>query len=615
MAVIVWLIAAGCQPSHYRKQKDEAAADIIAQKQQEALGRTEPFSINRPSSIFRRRLLEDQNLPYVGPASLGSDQLEPIPHWPKDDYLKEQQALTTEGKLDPNTSVTLTLLQSLEIGARNSFDYQSRKEDVFRSALSLDLERNEFRTIFNGQYNSNINSDTRGESTVTGTVNSADIGVNRKLENGMDLSSALAVDLANLLTMNQASSLGLVADASVSVPLLRGSGKHIVTEPLTQAERNVIYAIWDFERFKKQFAVQVASNYLSVLSQLDTMKNSEDDYRSRISSARRSRRLADAGRIQEIEVDQAVQNELQARRRWISAQQQYQRQLDSFKTLLGLPADAKINLDPNDLNILTAPSLELIKNIARKEETRYDSQTPPADAPINLVPPTHEGAGPLELEEEVALQLAFDHRLDLWVAQGRVFDAQRAVVVAADALGAELTLFGSANWGESRSSVGSAVQDDAKLRLNDGTYSALLTLDLPLERTREAINYRNSYIQLESSLRDVQTLEDDIKLQIRNELRDMLELRENLAIQSQSVFVAEKRVKSVTLFLEAGRAQMRDLLDAQDAKLAAQISLTSAVVDYRVAELQIQRDMGVLQVNENGIWQEYTPEKVNNDQK
>ncbi len=615
MAVMVWLIAAGCQPSHYRKQKDEAAADIITQKQQEALGRTEPFSITRPSSIFRRRLLEDQNLPYVGPASLGSDQLEPIPHWPKDDYLKEQQALTTEGKLDPNTPVTLTLLQSLEIGARNSFDYQSRKEDVFRSALSLDLERNEFRTIFNSQMNSQLTTDTRGPDTVTGTVNSADAGVSRKLENGMDVSSALAVDLANLLTMNQASSLGLVADASVSVPLLRGSGKHIVTEPLTQAERNVIYAIWDFERFKKQFAVQVASNYLSVLSQLDTMKNSEDDYRSRIASARRSRRLADAGRIKEIQVDQAAQEELQARRRWIAAQQQYQRQLDSFKTLLGLPADAKINLDPNDLKILTAPSLELIKNIAQKEENRYDSQTPPADAPINLVPPTHEGAGPLELEEEVALQLAFDNRLDLWIAQGRVFDAQRAVVVAADALGAELTLFGSANWGESRSSVGSAVQDDAKLRLDDGTYSALLTLDLPLERTREAINYRNSYIKLESSLRDTQSLEDDIKLQIRNELRDMLELRENLAIQVQSVFVAEKRVNSVNLFLEAGRAEIRDLVDAQDALLAAQISLTSAVVDYRVAELQIQRDMGVLQVNENGIWQEYTPEKDNDVQK
>jgi len=219
------------------------------------------------------------------------------------------------------------------------------------------------------------------------------------------------------------------------------------------------------------------------------------------------------------------------------------------------------------------------------------------------------------LEEEVALQLAFDNRLDLWIAQGRVFDAQRAVVVAADALGAELTLFGSANWGESRSSVGSAVQDDAKLRLDDGTYSALLTLDLPLERTREAINYRNSYIKLESSLRDTQSLEDDIKLQIRNELRDMLELRENLAIQVQSVFVAEKRVNSVNLFLEAGRAEIRDLVDAQDALLAAQISLTSAVVDYRVAELQIQRDMGVLQVNENGIWQEYTPEKDNDVQK
>ena len=73
--------------------------------------------------------------------------------------------------------------------------------------------------------------------------------------------------------------------------------------------------------------------------------------------------------------------------------------------------------------------------------------------------------------------------------------------------------------------------------------------------------------------------------------------------------VAEKRVRSVDLYIEAGRAEIRDLLEAQDALLSAQNSLTAAVVDYRVAELEIQRDMGLLEINANGLWREFTPEE------
>jgi outer membrane protein TolC len=80
-----------------------------------------------------------------------------------------------------------------------------------------------------------------------------------------------------------------------------------------------------------------------------------------------------------------------------------------------------------------------------------------------------------------------------------------------------------------------------------------------------------------------------------------------MGIQAKSVYVAQKRVKSVNMFLDAGRAQTRDLLEAQDALLSAQNSLTAAVVNYRIAELNIQRDMGVLQVDEKGLWQEYLP--------
>ena len=134
-------------------------------------------------------------------------------------------------------------------------------------------------------------------------------------------------------------------------------------------------------------------------------------------------------------------------------------------------------------------------------------------------------------------------------------------------------------------------------------------LDLPFERTAEQNAYRKSFISLERAVRDVQILEDDIKLAIRNTLGDLLESRESLQIQSRSVAVAQKRVNSINLFLEAGRAEIRDLLEAQEALLSAQNGLTAAIINYRIAELELQRDMGVLQIDEKGLWQEYTPKE------
>ena len=138
----------------------------------------------------------------------------------------------------------------------------------------------------------------------------------------------------------------------------------------------------------------------------------------------------------------------------------------------------------------------------------------------------------------------------------------------------------------------------------------MLSLDLPIERTAERNAYRNSLISLERATRDVQSLEDDIKFSIRDHLRTLMLAREGLKIQAAAVVVAQKRVRSSQMFLEAARIQIRDLLEAQDALLAAQNDLTSALVDYRIAELGIQRDMGVLAVNEKGLWQEFSPEDI-----
>ena len=602
------LVPLGCRsPVEHRSEADKVAAEIITAKQKEALGETEPFSIERPSDILRRRLLEQQNLALSSEASLGTDRLKPVEHWPDPDYLQAKSSGSSKDlPIEPNKPVKLSLVQALQVGARNSLEYQSNKEAVFRAALALDLTRHNFENIFNAGADSTLSGDFDADTTVNNLNTNASGGVSRTLKNGIDMSASIAINLFNLLTQGGTSSMGLSGgtDPSVTIPLMRGSGVHIAGEPLTQAERDVIYSLWDFERYKRTFSVSVARGYFNVLRQMDGVSNAEDNYRSSVASSRWSRRRADAGRIREIEVDQAIQRELGARNSWISAQEQLKSTLDSFKNTIGLPTDALIELDPNDLVQLRGRASSILEEMRTASAQGISETAPPADAPIELIPASYEEAGPLEIDESLAVKLALENRLDLQKSIGSVYDAQRDVVVKADALRAGLTLGGTGSIQDT--------DEDGNIRFDRGRYTALLSLDLPVERTLQRNQYRNSLLGLEQATRSVQSLEDQIKLSIRSELRTLLESRESLKIQAQSVVVAEKRVRSNTIFLEAGRSEIRDLLASQDSLLAAQNSLTRAVVDYRITELELQRDLGLLKVNEQGLWREFSPEVISN---
>lgn len=599
-------------PGDHRRDADKAAYGIIAEKQLEATGETEPFTIQTAADRLRNRLLLEQGLPVAGAASLGTSFLSPIPHWPNDNYLQLGGVFPPEEPIvlvPERAPLRLSLLEALQVGARNSREYQQAKEEVFLTALDLDLERNFFNTSWFGTLGGSASSDLGGDDDVSGVTGFGDASLLKRFHNGATLTGRIGIDIVKLLTQSENSSVGVFGDASISIPLLRGSGAHIFAEPLLQAERNAVYAIWEFERFKAEFAVEVAERYLGVLEVLDRVKNTEENYRSLILSVRRARALANAGQLPEIDVDQALQRELTARTRWIAARQQYAAALDSFKVFLGLPADARIELDRGELARLRAEVETRLDHLATAAQAalRTGVEVESADAPIILRDPNPAEAGPYELPEEQAIRIALHNRRDLQVVMGRVYDAQRAVVVAADALGAELTLFGSVATGERRTLSSANLDDSYSLPLDRAVYDALLTLDLPLERTEERDAYRASLVALERAVRDLQAFEDDVKFDVRSALRDLVQAREALTIESQAVALAQRRVESTDLFLQAGRAEIRDVLEAQEDLVDAQNALTSALVEYRILELQLQRDMGVLNVDENGLWQEFVP--------
>ncbi len=76
---------------------------------------------------------------------------------------------------------------------------------------------------------------------------------------------------------------------------------------MTQAERNVIYAVWRLERFKRAFAVEVTAVSLAVLQRIEEVKNTEGNYERIQNTRARAERLGEAGRLDNIQVDQAKQ--------------------------------------------------------------------------------------------------------------------------------------------------------------------------------------------------------------------------------------------------------------------------------------------------------------------
>ena len=318
--------AACISPQRAARDADATAYDIVAEKQQAALGETQSFSIDRPEDELRRRLLLDQQLPAAGPASYGRAFLAPVPKQPDGVSLDlplpdgadvvprleidvdgtrtptlatdialvqigsdlgrgaepaayDADAVPPELLLGPAAVVepeplVLRLIDALQVGARNSREYQQQKEQVYLAALALDLERDQFEFRFAATVDADVTTELEGDDTA-GVVLSPGIGVSKLWKTGALVTTRIGLDLSRLLTGDEDQSYGLFADATITIPLLRGAGVEVVTEPLQQAERDAIYAIWLFERFKAEFAVEVADRYFTVLQALDTIANSE----------------------------------------------------------------------------------------------------------------------------------------------------------------------------------------------------------------------------------------------------------------------------------------------------------------------------------------------------
>ncbi|MDZ4773256.1 MAG: TolC family protein [Planctomycetota bacterium] len=450
----------------------------------------------------------------------------------------------------------LALVEVLQIASGNSRDYQRQKERLFLAALDLTLERWRFAIQKGGTLNALVEGSGDTAEQATGD---ASFSLARLLGTGATVIGSLGLNLTRSLIgsdgWHPTSDLGV----SISQPLLAGFGARIVKEPLTQAERDLVYQVRAFERFRRTFAFDVASRFYRLLQIEDTVANQENNVANLETLSARNKALAEAGRLSDIELGQARQNELRSRNDLLNARQRLDDSRDSLKFFLGLPIQVNLPLDPTAL-----AELELGK-----------------DARIDY-------------DEEIATRFALEHRLDHQTALDRVDDASRRVEVAEDNLRAILTLNGDARL----------VSEDGKplkFDLDDTQWSVGAEMQLPFERLPQRNAYRSALIAREEALRVRVESEDQIRTDLRGDLRSALARREGYVIQANAVALAEARIESTRLKLDAGRADTRDLLEAQDSLLQAQNAVTSALIEYTLARLNLFLDMELFTIDTSGI--------------
>ncbi len=413
---------------------------------------------------------------------------------------------------------------------------------------------NQYMGGFSGGYDANPDSDVLGLE--------ANVGFNRLLASGTQISTNVAAAWVEVLTGNLRSGLTSILSMTVTQPLLRGADRRIILEDLTQAERDTLYQVRSFNRFRKTFVVSVISQYYGVLQQLDSVRNARDNYSTLTFLYERVEILANAGRLPLFELDRIRQDKLKALDVYAQAQKDYKQLLDEFKITLSLPTTADLELDEKELEALRT---------------------------VEMIPPN--------FSEDEVLETALLRRLDLSNSADSVIDAQRKVYVAADSLRAELNLVGSA------SAVTAKRADRNTLGSLREKYGLGFELDLPLDRVPEQHVYRKTLITLNQRQREYDQDADVIRLQVREAHRDLTEAAERYKIFSEGLVLAQKRFKDTFLLLQYGRASSRRVLDAQDDLFDAQNSATEALVDYTVATLNFYRDTGVLHVRPDGMWQ------------
>ncbi len=388
LSATVVLLSLGCGRERYRAQADQAA--FAALKEHVAAPALDPGRIALEREAESRLHAPPPPACPVMPADDPAartfmDAPNGIANaWPPSPAELPAETWRAGLKLGADGKAMLDAPTALALGLRHSREYQTEAENLYLAALGLTLNRFDFDVQPFARAGTTVALNGAAETRSNTLTLNRQLGFTRALASGgqllVDFANAFVVDFNGPTRATTSLALGLTQ------PLLRGAGRQFRLENLVQAEREVLYQLRSFARFRKQFWAGIAvqdGGYLSLLLTLQTIRNQQANLTAQEQNFRLHEELfRNGGQVSVVQVDQAFQSWQAARVAVLQAENSLQNALDDFKLRLGLPLDVELALDDAPLKPfqLSADDLEKLRtdleNLQKKQNQSPDG--PPA---------------------------------------------------------------------------------------------------------------------------------------------------------------------------------------------------------------------------------------------
>lgn len=333
-----------------------------------------------------------------------------------------------EGKIE------LSQTLAIDLALLHSREYQTQFESVYLTALDLSSNRFEFDPQWFAGVDAGFTATGKdlGESRFL-DVTANRLGFTKNLPGGGQFATSVLNNLFWDFGSNgiQGGSAALVT--TFTQPLLRGAFRHVRLENLTQAERNLLYSVRDFARFRRLFYVDVSAGYLNLLTRRQGIRNSRSNVENLRQNLSEYNFYVQLEMKSQIERDQVFQQYQNARSSLLVSEQSLAEAQDSYRFQLGLPSWVPLELEESLLNQfeLVDPNLISLQEQAQELFISLMQSLPPTEAPRPVLQSQFDSYG--EIQDRVqtflpAIDAELQQRFDVFGIRILLFNIQPIVL-------------------------------------------------------------------------------------------------------------------------------------------------------------------------------------------
>ena len=409
--ILIWisgisLICAGCSQTHHRKQADREAYRVIEERNDDPRWAVGSVSIDADprSRFFDSQDPDHSAMPIDDPTS--NQYMKRVngvsgwSEWGKNGVRSNlenpawRSQLGEYSTIDAEGNVELSIDSALRLAYLHSPLHQNNLETLYLSSLDVTAQRFRLDTQFFGGsgtsfvHRGDINpvaiaySQPLGHYVVGGPFERpetnrfsvpTDLQARRRLATAGEVLIGFANSFTWDFTGSDASLGSSLANFSFVQPLLRGAGKKIALEQLTQAERRLLGNLRAYAQFRQGFFTQVVigelgvsgpqrfgtstqlqsfsgfggvGGYLGLLQQSRQIRNTQATLRLQRRTRDRLQAQFDNELTDIVQLDRFKQDFARTAASLLDQQNGFQLAVDNYKTqIMGLPADLPLSID------------------------------------------------------------------------------------------------------------------------------------------------------------------------------------------------------------------------------------------------------------------------------